>query len=80
MTILIPRAIGPAQNHTLFSGTKAYRQNKGLDADSDLRVDEYEAAAVRAREVQERAVAQVSWLGWRTRETRWTVAPTDARA
>jgi hypothetical protein len=51
MTILFPRAIGRDQGYTLFSGdTKAYRQNKGLDADGDLRVNKYEAAAaVRAK-------------------------------
>lgn len=51
MTILFPRAIGRDEGYTLFSGdTKAYRQNKGLDADGDLRVNKYEAAAaVRAK-------------------------------
>lgn len=51
MTILYPKAIGQTTDYVLFSGsTKAYRQNKGLDADGDKAVNKYEAAAaVRAK-------------------------------
>jgi hypothetical protein len=51
MTILFPRAIGKVADYVLFSGeTKAYAQNKGLDADGNRSVSKYEAAAaVRAK-------------------------------
>lgn len=51
MTILFPRAIGRNAEYVLFTeGTKAYKQNKGLDADEDRHVSKYEAAAaVRAK-------------------------------
>jgi hypothetical protein len=51
MTILYPRAIGKDADFVLFTkGTKAYSQNKGLDADTDGQVSKYEAAAaVRAK-------------------------------
>ena len=51
MTILFPRAIGRNAEYVLFTeGTKAYKHNKGLDADEDKHVSKYEAAAaVRAK-------------------------------
>jgi hypothetical protein len=51
MTILYPAAIGTAPAAVLFSGdSKAYAQNKGLDADHDGSVTVAEAAAkVRAK-------------------------------
>ncbi len=51
MTILYPAAIGKSEDHVLFSNpSRAYHQNRGLDADRDGNVTKYEAAAaVRAK-------------------------------
>lgn len=46
MTVLYPMAIGKRDSHVLFAkGTKEYRQNAGLDRDSDDTVTKAEAAA-----------------------------------
>jgi hypothetical protein len=46
MTILFPAAVGKPEAHVLFkSPTKAYEQNKGLDANKDGQVTKGEAAA-----------------------------------
>ncbi len=46
MSILWPAAIGRPEGHALFrAGTKAYEQNKGLDADRDGVITKAEAAA-----------------------------------
>lgn len=51
MTILYPKAIGQSTDYVLFRrGTTAYRQNSGLDRDTDGNVTVFEAAAaVRAK-------------------------------
>jgi len=41
-----PAAVGKPDSHTLFSaGTKAYKQNSGLDSNKDGSVSKCEAAA-----------------------------------
>ena len=45
MAILLPSAIGKPENHPLFSGGVAYRQNSGLDTDKDGKVTKAEASA-----------------------------------
>jgi hypothetical protein len=46
MAILYPAAIGKPSDNTLFeSGTKVYKQNKGLDANNDGKITIQEAAA-----------------------------------
>lgn len=45
MSVLFPAAIGKSPDYALFkAGTKAYRQNAGLDSDRDGRVTKQEAA------------------------------------
>lgn len=45
MAILLPKYIGALDTAVLFSGGAAYRQNAGLDADTDGRVTKREASA-----------------------------------
>lgn len=46
MAILWPKAVGEPDNYVLFrGGTVAYRQNSGLDANSDRQITKAEAAA-----------------------------------
>lgn len=46
MVVLWPRAVGQAETFVLFQDpTKAYQQNKGLDADKDKKVTKAEATA-----------------------------------
>ena len=46
MAILLPKYIGTAEGTVLFSGTGAsYRQNAGLDANSDGKITKGEATA-----------------------------------
>lgn len=46
MAVLLPSAIGKAEDQALFTaGTKAYLQNRGLDANTDGRITKAEAAA-----------------------------------
>lgn len=46
MAVLLPSAIGAPEDRALFSaGTKAFLQNRGLDANSDGRITKAEAAA-----------------------------------
>jgi hypothetical protein len=45
MAILLPGCIGKPEDHVLFSGGVAYRQNSGLDANTDGKITKAEAAA-----------------------------------
>ena len=45
MAILWPRAVGKPDDHALFTGGVAYRQNAGLDTNKDGKVTKREAAA-----------------------------------
>lgn len=45
MAILLPAYIGKPESAVLFSGGVAYRQNAGLDANTDGRITKAEAAA-----------------------------------
>lgn len=45
MAILLPSAVGKPEDSILFSGGISYRQNSGLDANSDGHVTKSEAAA-----------------------------------
>lgn len=45
MAILLPSAVGKPEEHALFSGGVAYRQNSGLDANRDGKVTKGEASA-----------------------------------
>ena len=53
MAILYPKAIGKGPDYVLFkSGTVAFAQNKGLDADKDGQVTAQEAASAVRRKYQ----------------------------
>ena len=57
MAVLFPKAINKEESFTLFSeGTKAYRQNKGLDRNKDGKVTKGEAA----RKVKQRVTKHAS--------------------
>ncbi len=46
MAVLLPSTVGKPESHVLFHNpSTAYRQNSGLDADSDGKITKFEAAA-----------------------------------
>jgi hypothetical protein len=62
MAILYPAAIGKPSGDTLFkAGTTVYKQNKGLDANSDGKITIHEAASA-VRKKYERGLG-VGFLG-----------------